>query len=49
MPTASATRGQTAVKPRARPVKADKKNFLDQFTPKLRETVEALQKLYRKK
>ncbi len=49
MPTASATRGQTAVKPHARPVKENKKNFLGQLTPKLRDTVEALQKLYRKK
>lgn len=49
MPTASEARGQTAVKPLARPVKYNKKNFLGQLTPKLRDTVEALQKLYRKK
>ena len=49
MPTASEVRGQTAAKPRARPVKYNKKNFLGQLTPKLRDTVVALQKLYRKK
>ncbi len=49
MPTASATRGQTAVKPHTPPVKDNKKNYLGQLTPKLRETVEALQKLYQKK
>ena len=49
MPTASETRGQTAVKRHARPVKDNKKDFLGQLTPKLRDTVEALQKLYRKK
>ena len=48
MQTAPATHGH-AVKQRSKPAKAAKKKFLDELNPKLRDTVEALQKLYRKK
>lgn len=49
MQTAPATHGHAAVKQRSKPPKPGKKKFLDQLNPKLRDTVEALQKLYRKK
>ena len=49
MQTASASHGHAAVKQRSKPAAPEKKKFLGQLNPKLRDTVEALQKLYRKK
>ena len=49
MPTASETCGHAIVKQHSKTAKPEKKQFLNQLNPKLRDTVEALQKLYRKK
>ena len=49
MQTAPATHGHATVKQRSKPAKVQKEKFLGQLNPKLRDTVEALQKLYRKK
>lgn len=49
MQTAPVTNGHATVKRRSNPAKQETKKFLGQLNPKLRDTVEALQKLYRKK
>ena len=49
MQTAPATHGHATVKQRSKPATVPKEKFLGQLNPKLRGTVEALQKLYRKK
>ena len=53
MATASGLRAHTAKRPSRTPQHKssahDKREFLDKLAPELRKTVEALQKLYRKK
>ncbi len=49
MQTVPVTNGQATVKRRSNPAEQETKRFLGQLSPKLRDTVEAPQKLYRKK